>query len=397
MLRERLWTSGLSQVPSFSIRADSQIFGRGFEPKEFSKFLDSFLGESGDFSLDRSQAREFIVQIVETTDERIRHFELNLECGERSKSRSAFYAELKSTPENRRALRLILHTCLKGTPATATFQRKDSDEILNYFGQLKQNPSCVLGDCGIVSFDGGFWPSLIQSALPGLPELLRLHKVFPPATRPTRRGRTITREHFKAYKYDFTPASRGLHKVWRGITYNDCIGGNPDHLDQLMPERWACPLLEGAIFCNITRAGMIEGYVQLVPFEYGGDRYASIDTQWSPFFNLTEGGDLVFVRHLEKIRGLLPRDWKGIVVGRHPAGRDPYETDILQTLDCYKKGQVLGTPKRVHFGDALATQIVQASERRGYGAKFRPNYGSRMLTDASLMGEEAPLVILNFE
>lgn len=396
-LKERLWEPRKPHSPSFAIHADVEIYGRAFEFAEFTKFLDSFLREADEIPLDAKQAREFIRKTVDETDDRIRRFEFEYNQGTRSETRNEFYSEIKAAPATQQTVKLLLRTCLRSSTANEIYQKKDADDILLFFKQLKQGPSSVLGESGVISFDTHFWPSLLRPALPGIAELLRHVEAFPIKTRKTRRGKMINREKFRAETYDFIATGRKLHGIWRGITENDCVGGNSEYLDQLMPERWGCSLLDGTILYDIAQAGKIQGYLQLVPFEYEGERYASVDTQWSPFFAQSEKGKLLFLRCLEMIRPCLPADWKGLVVGAHPAGHAPFQMEVLHSLSCYKKGRVLGSPENVRFKDQLAKRIVEVSEKRGYGSKFRANYGSRMLTDASLIGEKLPLVVLNLD
>lgn len=396
-LKERLWEPRKPHSPSFAIHADVEIYGRAFDLAEFTKFLDSFLREADEIPLDSKQAREFIRKTVDETDDRIRRFEIEYNQGTRSETRNEFYSGIKAAPATQQTVKLLLRTCLRGSTATEIYQKQDADDILRFFKDLKQGPSSVLGESGVISFDTHFWPSLLRPALPAIAELLRHLEAFPIKTRKTRRGKMINQEKFRAETYDFIATGRKLHGIWRGITENDCVGGNSEYLDQLMPERWGCSLLDGTILYDIAQGGKIQGYLQLVPFEYEGERYASVDTQWSPFFAQSEKGKLLFLRCLEMIRPCLPADWKGLVVGAHPAGHAPFQMEVLHSLSCYKKGRVLGSPENVRFKDQLAKRIVEVSEKRGYGSKFRANYGSRMLTDASLIGEKLPLVVLNLD
>ena len=121
----------------------------------------------------------------------------------------------------------------------------------------------------------------------------------------------------------------------------------------------------------------------------------SLDTQWNNFFNQNAGGIPILEQWLKRIPDLIPSDCKGVVVGQHPAVRDPYATEVLQSLDCYKTARPLGSPTEICFDDELAERIVRASEARDFGPKYRASYGSRMLTDASIGGDSLQVLLLN--
>jgi hypothetical protein len=393
LLRERLWKPVTKSLPTFSLRCDFPSYGRGFDLKKFMEYLPSLFGDLKGSKV----SAELIRSKVSEIDKGVQRFEYELQTGKASESRGEFYSRLRAKPEVQQTLYLILKTSLTGSSMRTVFERGHPDEVLDHFVQLRNNPTALLGDCGVVFFDRGFWTSLIRPALPTLSQLLRMLDVFPIQTRSTRSGKQMNRENFRSREYHFKPVTRGLHSIWRGIPFNDCVGGNRDYLDQLMPTRWACSALEEVIYHDVIFEGKIVGYCMLVPFEHGGARYASIDTQWPPLFNLTSKRELLFLRWLKEVRRVFPKNWNGAVVGSHPAGRQPFETEALQNLDCYKKGRTLGSPSSVTFRDDLALQLAAVSEKRGHGSLFRANYGSQMLTDASFVGEELPLVVLNLD
>ncbi|MGZ3693919.1 MAG: hypothetical protein ACXWQO_06935 [Bdellovibrionota bacterium] len=186
---------------------------------------------------------------------------LKLKRKEEVTQRVKLFKSFRENARFRASACFLLYRYLIDLQSNYFFELDDADLVIDFFRQLQQNPSSVLGP---EKRARNPWTSLVKSLLPSLPELLLNTTLFPVLMNQRANGKKVPIGSFPSSLVTSFEV-RPIHTIWSGIILRDCLGGEITSLQNLTARRWAISGLEGARSFLLERDGAYQGAVRLIP------------------------------------------------------------------------------------------------------------------------------------
>lgn len=203
---------------------------------------------------------------------------------------------------------------------------------------------------------------------------------------------TLTGRDLVNGTYEFNPAPRRFHTIFKGIKAKECVGGCSKNLASLTPERWATALLDDAEFYFIESGGAYAGSVQLVPIKRSADGkiFASVDTTSYLFSNEvvtklkngTPAGETFFQSWLKEYHKHKPKSWQGVISGQSFGADNFGSPSVYRGSSSYIFGSDVGTADEFAFLDNTFASELNGLVPRNTWQQRR--YGGQMIFDASI-------------
>lgn len=384
-LEERLWeTSDLGE--SYEIRSKVQSSGRTLNIKRWNKLLQFWTDNLKKKLPDEKIEMSDIETLSRELDEAQAQFNRVAHLGTKSeqKTRAAqFYSQIRKDPRLEKAAVTMLLEYLQSENAQDLLRSNEPDLILDEINELRQNP----GRISQLSLNP-IIQSEIASLIPPKSKLLADQKTFSSLRIATHNG-SAAAEAVGTEDIEFKPILRRLHGIWKGIPLNECVGGDPNGLNNLSPERWATVALKGTQFYSVENNGRYRGFVQMVPLSYQGKIYGSVDFGASILRNRAfrrnpkTGEAQRIPLHevwLEEAIKHLPKRWEGLVVGESTAIGNAGVIDSVHDSAQLYLGTRIGDSKGFKHIDPMATKLTQVIPRKGLAEQ----YGGNMILDGTV-------------
>ncbi len=393
----RAWETDLGQP--FKVKSIAPTYGRQLNMTLWTQFLVEFKASNkslaGDlFALETSEAIKRIEVLLKGIQAKVDQHEAEMQEIKIKKSdklslSGKFFQELKQDPDLEKITSYIVGKYFTSEIHMQNFESGSPDLIINALKNLSENPKLLFKD--LPAFE---YPDLLASAikhrLPDAQALLKVAKIFPLQYHKGSNGKNIAAEGNSPGEWSFVPSPRRFHAFFKGIMDNECVGGDPNKLESLSPERWGTIILKGSQFHYVEKEGKFQGWVQAIPVAQNGQAFASVDFASLSFrkaiISKRENGSIVtesmlsgWLREAMKYK---PASWKGFVVGQSNAINNGGALPTVKSSPSYILGEKYD-PKVRPFAhmDPNTVQIMIGITQR---VRDATQYGGNMIFDAAV-------------
>lgn len=309
-----------------------------------------------------------------------------------SDSPAEFFVAMRKDPDALRVANALLLDHLNQEGVAAALDARNPDEALFLVHSLRKNPQAVVeARIRSVNLKSVLLP-LIKRVIPPAEKLERKTGVASPVSIVSNQGSQILLGSVPTGSYVFRPLSRRFHGIWKGISFKECIGGSCEKNKRPHLERILTVILKGTQILHLEINGNYHGFIQMVPIQKQGRKYASVDFSAFPLRNWVtvknrETGKaqtvMLFDLWLQDAIRTKPKEWEGFVVG---SGRVVNNANVIEAVHhsiAFVLGKNLGPADSFETGDPWQELIPDLQSRHGDARDI----GGRMVFDAAMRGQ----------